>query len=148
MPNVRSLCFHGLQAQAGHPRTPPCAPYAGGVRTGGVLSRLGLLTAVSAVAGILMAGMLLPIVGGIGLIARAGANDFESLPSVLKEAPLPQVSRILAADGPRAASVADPRRGWVDDRDVLRRGPGGRTVVPGSGRDAEGTDRDRGRPLL
>src|SRR5881398_3106509 len=104
MPNVRSLCFQGFQAQAGHPRTPPSAPYAGGVRTGGVLSRLGLLTVVSAVAGILMAGMLLPIVGGIGLIARAGANDFESLPSVLKESPLPQVSRILAADGSTIAT--------------------------------------------
>src|SRR5438270_12143834 len=99
MPNVRSLCFHGLHAQAGHPRACPSAPYPCRVRAGGVVSRLGLLTAVSAVAGILMAGMLLPIVGGIGLMARAGANDFESLPSVLKESPLPQVSRILAADG-------------------------------------------------
>jgi len=74
------------------------------VRSGGVVTRLGLLTVVSAVAGILMAGMLLPIVGGIGLIARAGANDFESLPSVLKESPLPQVSRILAADGSTIAT--------------------------------------------
>jgi len=80
------------------------------VRSGGVLSRLGLLTAVSAIAGILMAGMLLPIVGGIGLIARAGANDLESLPSVLKESPLPQVSRILAADGsPIATFYAEDR---------------------------------------
>jgi membrane peptidoglycan carboxypeptidase len=55
--------------------------------------------AISAVAGVLLAGMLLPIVGGLGLIARAGANDFESLPSVLKQSPLPQVSRILAANG-------------------------------------------------
>src|SRR5438067_9553110 len=48
--------------------------------------------------------MLLPIVGAIGLVARAGANDFESLPSVLKESPLPQVSRILAADGSTIAT--------------------------------------------
>jgi membrane peptidoglycan carboxypeptidase len=74
------------------------------VRARSVLDRVGLLAAVSAVAGILMAGMLLPIVGGIGLIARAGANDFESLPSVLKESPLPQVSRILAADGSTIAT--------------------------------------------
>jgi len=63
------------------------------------VQRIWLLLAISAVAGILLAGMLLPIVGGLGLIARAGANDFESLPSVLKQSPLPQVSRILAADG-------------------------------------------------
>src|SRR3954447_1463526 len=104
MPNVRSLCFHGLRAQPGHLRTGRISPYPGSVRSRGVFSRLGLLTAVSAVAGILMAGMLLPIVGGIGLIARAGANDFESLPSVLKESPLPQVSRILAADGSTIAT--------------------------------------------
>jgi membrane peptidoglycan carboxypeptidase len=93
--------FTGL-AKASRAR--PAAPYPGRVSSGGVVSRLGLLAAVSAVAGILMAGMLLPIVGGIGLIARAGANDFESLPSVLKESPLPQVSRILAADGSTIAT--------------------------------------------
>jgi len=65
----------------------------------GTVQRIWLLLAISGVAGILLAGMLLPIVGGLGLIARAGANDFESLPSVLKQSPLPQVSRILAADG-------------------------------------------------
>ncbi|HMC71863.1 MAG TPA: transglycosylase domain-containing protein, partial [Mycobacteriales bacterium] len=65
----------------------------------GTVQRIWLLLAISTVAGILLAGMLLPIVGGFGLIARAGANDFESLPSVLKQSPLPQVSRILAADG-------------------------------------------------
>ncbi|MDQ1683397.1 MAG: hypothetical protein QOC82_134 [Frankiaceae bacterium] len=65
----------------------------------GTVQRIWLLVAISAVAGILLAGMLLPIVGGLGLVARAGANDFESLPSVLKQSPLPQVSRILAADG-------------------------------------------------
>ena len=59
---------------------------------------------MSGIAGILVAGMLLPIVGGIGLVARAGANDFESLPSVLKESPLPQVSKILAADGSTIAT--------------------------------------------
>jgi membrane peptidoglycan carboxypeptidase len=69
-----------------------------------VLHRIGLLGAISAVAGVLFAGMLLPIVGGIGLAARAGANDFESLPSVLRESPLPQVSRILAADGSTIAT--------------------------------------------
>jgi len=65
----------------------------------GTVQRIWLLLAISAIAGILLAGMLLPIVGGLGLVARAGANDFESLPSVLKQSPLPQVSRILAADG-------------------------------------------------
>ena len=68
------------------------------------MQRIWLLLAVSGIAGVLLAGMLLPIVGGIGLVARAGANDFESLPSALKESPLPQVSKILAADGSTIAT--------------------------------------------
>jgi membrane peptidoglycan carboxypeptidase len=68
------------------------------------MHRVGVLAVVSAVAGILLAGMLLPIVGGVGLLARTGANDFESLPAELSEPPLPQVSRILAADGSTLAT--------------------------------------------
>jgi len=68
------------------------------------MHRVALLAAVAGVAGVLLAGMLLPIVGGVGLLARTGANDFESLPSVLQESPLPQVSRILAADGSTIAT--------------------------------------------
>src|SRR4051794_21634240 len=48
--------------------------------------------------------MLLPIVGGVGLLARTGANDFERLPSELDIAAPPQVSRILAADGSTLAT--------------------------------------------
>lgn len=63
------------------------------------LQRVGVLGVISVVAGLLVAGMLLPVVGGVGLLARAGANDFENLPAVLEISPLPQVSTILAADG-------------------------------------------------
>lgn len=72
--------------------------------SGDRLDRVGLLLGVSAVAGLLVAGVLLPIVGGIGLAARTGANDWESLPAELSEQPLPQVSRILAADGSTLAT--------------------------------------------
>ena len=65
----------------------------------GVVSRLGILGVISVVAGLLLGGMLLPIVGGVGLLARTGANDFERLPSSLDISAPPQVSRILAADG-------------------------------------------------
>jgi membrane peptidoglycan carboxypeptidase len=68
------------------------------------MSRLGLLVVISAVAGLLMAGMLLPIVGGVGLLARTGANQFESLPAELDIGAPPQVSRILAADGSTIAT--------------------------------------------
>jgi membrane peptidoglycan carboxypeptidase len=67
-------------------------------------TRAGVLVAISVVAGLLLAGMMLPIVGGIGLIARTGADDFESLPSELDITAPPQVSRILAADGSTIAT--------------------------------------------
>jgi membrane peptidoglycan carboxypeptidase len=80
-------------------------PLSGGLSTTrSTLHRLGLLALISGVAGLLLAGMLLPIVGGVGLLARTGANDFESLPAELDELPLPQVSRILAADGSTLAT--------------------------------------------
>ena len=70
----------------------------------GTWHRLGILGVISVVAGLLLAGMLLPIVGGVGLLARTGANDFESLPSELEISALPQVSKILAADGTTLAT--------------------------------------------
>jgi membrane peptidoglycan carboxypeptidase len=70
----------------------------------GAAHRLGLLVLISAVAGLLLAGMLLPIVGGVGLLARTGANQFESLPAELDIGAPPQVSRILAADGSTIAT--------------------------------------------
>ncbi|MBV9293715.1 MAG: penicillin-binding protein [Frankiales bacterium] len=72
--------------------------------SGATAHRLGLLGVISVVAGVLLAGMLLPIVGGIGLLARTGANDFARLPSELEIGPPPQVSRILAADGSTIAN--------------------------------------------
>ncbi|MFL6238827.1 MAG: penicillin-binding protein [Actinomycetes bacterium] len=62
-------------------------------------SRVGLLVGVSAVAGLLVAGVALPVVGGLGMAAKRGAAQFDSLPSELKTPPLPQRTRILAADG-------------------------------------------------
>jgi len=65
---------------------------------------IGQLLLVAAVAGALVAGLLLPIVGALGLGAKAGADSFENLPTSLTVPPLPQVSRILAADGSTLAS--------------------------------------------
>jgi membrane peptidoglycan carboxypeptidase len=59
---------------------------------------IGLLLAVSVVAGILTAGMLLPFVGGVGLVARNASDSF-TVPAILKRKQLPQVSTVFAADG-------------------------------------------------
>jgi membrane peptidoglycan carboxypeptidase len=68
------------------------------------MQRLGVLGVISVIAGLLLAGMLLPIVGGVGLLARTGTNDFERLPSDLDITAPPQVSKILAADGSTLAT--------------------------------------------
>ncbi len=65
---------------------------------------IGQLLLAAAVAGLLVAGLLLPAVGALGLVAKNGADSFENLPSELSVSPLPQVSRILAADGSTLAT--------------------------------------------
>src|SRR4051812_33515176 len=74
-------------------------PSAGASRQRDVWHRIGLLLGVSLIAGLLVAGVALPVVGGLGMAAKRGAQQFDSLPSELKTAPLPQRTRILAADG-------------------------------------------------
>ncbi|HVF04551.1 MAG TPA: transglycosylase domain-containing protein [Frankiaceae bacterium] len=57
------------------------------------------MLALCAITGVLLAGLAFPVVGSLGLVARAGAEQFESIPEDLVEPPLPQSSRILASDG-------------------------------------------------
>lgn len=54
---------------------------------------------ISGLAGVILAGMLLPVAGGAALGARDTAQSFESLPTILETPPLPQRSVIQAADG-------------------------------------------------
>ena len=74
------------------------------------LTRAPLILLVSALAGVLIAGLGLPVVGGAGLVARAGTDTFEALPVELTEAPLPQVTTLLAADGSLLARVFQENR--------------------------------------
>ncbi|HVF03701.1 MAG TPA: transglycosylase domain-containing protein [Frankiaceae bacterium] len=73
--------------------------------SGSALHRGALVVVVSAVAGLLFAGLAFPLVGGFGMLARAGAESFDKLPADLREEPLPQRSRILAADGSTLAHI-------------------------------------------
>ncbi|MBC7373014.1 MAG: transglycosylase domain-containing protein [Frankiales bacterium] len=58
---------------------------------------------MSVLTGLLLAGLALPVVGGLGLSAKAGADEFLVLPDELKTTALDQRSRILAADGSEIA---------------------------------------------
>jgi membrane peptidoglycan carboxypeptidase len=62
------------------------------------------LLVLCVVAGLTVAGMALPFVGGAGLFARAATQSFERLPDDLETAPPPQRTQILAADGTVVAS--------------------------------------------
>jgi membrane peptidoglycan carboxypeptidase len=75
-----------------------------------ITQSIGVLVAVSIVAGILAAGMLLPFVGGVGLAARSATNAFAKLPADLKRKPLPQQSQVFAADGTKIATFYDQDR--------------------------------------
>jgi membrane peptidoglycan carboxypeptidase len=66
------------------------------------LDRFGLFTRMAtfvALAGVVAAFVVLPVVGGIGLATRNSAQAFTSLPSDLTQVPLPQRNTMLDADG-------------------------------------------------
>jgi membrane peptidoglycan carboxypeptidase len=82
------------------------------------VTRLALFFGVSALAGLLVAGLALPVVGGIGVTARDSAEGFYSLPAELEIPPLPQRSAILAADGSLIANFWDQNREAVSLTEV------------------------------
>ncbi len=59
----------------------------------------------SAITGLLLAVAAFPLVGGLGLTAKAGAEEFLVLPEELTTSPLAQRTRILAADGQTELAV-------------------------------------------
>ncbi|HVQ86623.1 MAG TPA: penicillin-binding protein [Actinomycetes bacterium] len=79
----------------------------------GLATRIGLFVGLSVLAGLLVAGLALPAVGLIGLTAKRGAENFQSLPAALKVPPLKQRSRILAADGTVLATFYSQNRVYV-----------------------------------
>jgi membrane peptidoglycan carboxypeptidase len=76
----------------------------------GFISRLVLFLVVSVLSGVLVAGLVLPVLGSVGLVARKSADGFEDLPAELEIPPLPQRSRILASDGSLIANFYSENR--------------------------------------
>ncbi|MFL6140036.1 MAG: transglycosylase domain-containing protein [Frankiaceae bacterium] len=64
-------------------------------------------------AGIVLAGMLMPVIGGLGAGAKRAATAFESLPSQLTMPQLSQRTQILAADGTPLATF------YYENREVV-----------------------------
>lgn len=85
------------------PRPPAPAP-----------ARLVYALVASVVSGLVLAGVAFPVVGGLGLAAKAGADEFLVLPQELKTTSLAQRSRILAADGSLLAILYRENRVLVE----------------------------------
>jgi membrane peptidoglycan carboxypeptidase len=82
------------------------------------LDQVGKALLTSALVGLLVAALALPVVGGVGLVAKSQADEFLVLPAELETPPLAQRSRILAADGSLIASLYTENRVVVPLADV------------------------------
>lgn len=75
-----------------------------------VVSHLGVIIAVAAVLGVLVAGLVVPFVGAVGYGTKATADSLQNLPSELKAAPLSQRTRVLDRNGNTIAVFYDENR--------------------------------------
>ncbi|HEX5860296.1 MAG TPA: transglycosylase domain-containing protein [Nocardioides sp.] len=75
-----------------------------------VLSHLGVMAAVAAVLGVVVAGLAIPFAGVLGLAARDVARGMDNLPQELQTEALPQKTRIIDANGNVIASIYDENR--------------------------------------
>jgi membrane peptidoglycan carboxypeptidase len=75
-----------------------------------IASQLGVALVVSVVMGVLLAALAFPVVGALGLSAKAGADDFLALPADLEAGPPAQRSKILASDGSLLATMYTQNR--------------------------------------
>lgn len=83
-----------------------------------VVSHLGVMIAVAAVLGLLVAGLALPFAAVTGLSTRSVADGMDEVPTDLAATPLPQRTRILGKDGAVLATLYDQNRVNVPLADV------------------------------
>ncbi|RNL83368.1 penicillin-binding protein [Halostreptopolyspora alba] len=83
-----------------------------------MLQKIGQLVGVGVIAGVLVAALALPAVGGLGITARNIATGFLNMPSELETPPPPQRSTIYDRDGNVIAEIYDQNRELVDLDDM------------------------------
>ncbi|WP_344938959.1 transglycosylase domain-containing protein [Sphaerisporangium flaviroseum] len=79
-----------------------------------MLVSVAALGGAGVVGGLLVAAVALPAVGGAGILTRTAAHDFFEVPTMLREAPLPERSRLLDKDGKQFAQFYVQNRQSVD----------------------------------
>ena len=75
-----------------------------------VASHLGVMITVAAVMGVVVAGLVIPFAGVLGVGARHVAAAMDNLPAELETDPLPQKTKVLDADGNVIATLYDENR--------------------------------------
>jgi membrane peptidoglycan carboxypeptidase len=75
-----------------------------------VTSHLGVIVALSALMGLLVAGLAIPFAGALGLGAKSLSGTVKNLPEELKAAPLAQRTRVLDVHGNTIATFYDQNR--------------------------------------
>jgi len=83
-----------------------------------MLQRIGQLIGVGVIAGVLVAAIALPAVGGLGITARNVATGFMNMPSDLETPPPPQRSVIYDREGGVIAEIYDKNRELVSLDDM------------------------------
>ncbi|WP_159944335.1 MULTISPECIES: penicillin-binding protein [unclassified Nocardiopsis] len=83
-----------------------------------MLQRISQLVVVGVIAGLLVAALALPAVGGLGITARNVASGFLDMPSNLETPPPPQRSTIYDSEGGVIAEIFDQNRELVELDDV------------------------------
>lgn len=66
---------------------------------------IGLITILSVIMGVMIAGTLLPVLATIGVVTNGSLNGYNGIPSTLTKPPLPQRTVVLAADGTKIATL-------------------------------------------
>ena len=75
-----------------------------------ILSHLGVMAAVAAVLGVVVAGLAIPFAGVLGLAARDVAKGMDNLPAELETEALPQQTKIIDTNGNVIATIYDENR--------------------------------------
>jgi membrane peptidoglycan carboxypeptidase len=88
---------------------------------GRVISHLGVMVAVAAILGVVVAGLAIPFAGVLGVGARNVAKAMDNLPAELETDPLPQRTRLLDASGNTIATFYDENRVNVSLDQVSRK---------------------------
>ncbi|MDP2772808.1 MAG: transglycosylase domain-containing protein, partial [Nocardioides sp.] len=86
-----------------------------------VVSHLGVMVAVAAVLGVVVAGLAIPFAAVVGVTTRNVAETMDQLPTELETDALPQKTRIVDGSGETIATIFDENRVNVSLGQVSRR---------------------------